>query len=77
MNISVIGTGYVGAVTGACFAELGHQIVFVGRNQKKLDLINEGKSPIFEPQLDQLLKKNQVRITTSTFPDKVSPEVVL
>ncbi len=72
MKISVIGTGYVGAVTGACFAELGHQIVFVGRNQKKLDLINEGKSPIFEPQLDQLLKKNQVRITTTTdLPDAI------
>ena len=65
MKISVIGTGYVGAVTGACLAELGHQIVFVGRDKKKLDLIHSGKSPIFEPQLDQLLEKNKKRITTT------------
>ena len=66
LNISVIGTGYVGAVTGACLAELGHQVVFVGREQKKLDIINSGKSPIFEPGLDQLLERNRERITTTT-----------
>ena len=65
VKISIIGTGYVGAVTGACLAKLGHQIIFVGRNQKKLDLINSGKSPIFEEGLDQLLQKNQKRITTT------------
>jgi len=52
-------------VTGACLADLGHQIVFVGRDQKKLDLINSGKSPIFEQGLDQLLQNNQERITTT------------
>ena len=65
MKISIIGTGYVGAVTGACLAELGHQIVFVGRDTKKLDLIHSGKSPIYEPGLDQLLEKNLPRITTT------------
>jgi UDPglucose 6-dehydrogenase len=65
VKISIIGVGYVGAVTGACLAELGHQIIFVGRNQNKLDLINSGKSPIFEQGLDQLLEKNQDRITTT------------
>jgi UDPglucose 6-dehydrogenase len=65
LKISVIGIGYVGAVTGACLAELGHQIIFVGRDQNKLDLINSGKSPIFEQGLDQLLQKNQKRITTT------------
>ena len=65
MKISIIGTGYVGAVTGTCLAELGHQIVFVGRDTKKLDLINSGKSPIYEPGLDQLLEKNLPRITTT------------
>ena len=65
MRISVIGMGYVGAVTGTCLAELWHQIVFVGRDHKKLDLINSGKSPIFEPQLDQLLEKKQKRIKTT------------
>lgn len=66
MNISIIGTGYVGSVTGICLAEMGHHIIFIGRNQKKLDLIKSGKSPIFEPQLDQLLKKNREKITTTT-----------
>jgi UDPglucose 6-dehydrogenase len=65
LNISVIGTGYVGAVTGACLAELGHRIIFVGRDRKKLDLIDSGKSPIFEPGLDGLLRKNKDRITTT------------
>jgi len=66
MRISVIGTGYVGSVTGACFAEMGHQITFVGRDKKKLDAIRSGKSPIFEPHLEDLLKKNRKRISTTT-----------
>jgi UDPglucose 6-dehydrogenase len=66
LKITVIGTGYVGAVTGACLAELGHTILFVGRDQKKLALIDSGKSPIFEEGLDQLLEKNLERITTTT-----------
>jgi UDPglucose 6-dehydrogenase len=65
MSISVIGTGYVGAVTGACLAELGHQVIFVGRDRKKLDMISSGRSPIFEPGLDQLLQRNHERITTT------------
>jgi len=72
MKISIIGTGYVGAVTGTCLAELGHQIVFVGRDIKKLDLINSGKSPIYEPGLDQLLENNLSRITTTIdLPDAI------
>ena len=66
LKITVIGTGYVGAVTGGCLAELGHTIRFVGRDQKKLDMINSGKSPIFELGLDQLLEKNRKRISTTT-----------
>jgi UDPglucose 6-dehydrogenase len=66
VSISVIGTGYVGAVTGACLAELGHRIVFVGRDRKKLDRIDSGKSPIFEQGLDELLAKNRERIRTTT-----------
>lgn len=66
MKICVIGTGYIGSVTGACFAEMDHRIVFVGRSQKKLDLIKSGKSPIFEPGLDELLLKNKDSIEIST-----------
>ena len=72
MKISIIGTGYVGAVTGACLAELGHDIVFVGRDTKKLVLIQSGKSPIYEPGLDALLEKNIPRITTTVdLPDAI------
>lgn len=66
LSIAVIGTGYVGAVTGGCLAELGHTIRFVGRDQKKLDMLNSGRSPIFEQGLDELLKKNQKSISTTT-----------
>jgi len=72
MKISIIGTGYVGTVTGTCLAELGHQIVFVVRDSKKRDLIHSGKSPIYEPGLDQLLEKNLPRITTTIdLPDAI------
>jgi UDPglucose 6-dehydrogenase len=66
MKISIIGAGYVGCVTGVCFAELGHQIYFVDVDQTKLNAINSGKSPFFEPDLDDLLVKNRKKITTTT-----------
>ena len=66
MDISIIGTGYIGSVTGACLAEMGHNIIFVGRDARKLEVIQSGKSPIFEPGLDQLLLKNNKRISTTT-----------
>jgi UDPglucose 6-dehydrogenase len=65
LHISIIGTGYIGSVTGACLAEMGHEILFVGRDTQKLDLIKSGKSPIFEPGLDQLLRENLKRISTT------------
>ena len=53
-------------MTGVCFAEMGHQICFVDIDQTKLHAINSGKSPIFEPDLDDLLVKNRKTITTTT-----------
>ena len=58
MKISIIGTGYVGLVTGVCFAEKGHDVVCVDVDQRKVDLINAGTSPIFERGLEDLLRKN-------------------
>lgn len=58
MKISIIGTGYVGLVTGVCFAEKGHDVVCVDVDQKKVDLINAGTPPIFERGLEDLLRKN-------------------
>ncbi len=66
MKISIIGTGYVGSVTGVCLADMGHHIHFVDIDQIKLDAINSAKSPVFEPDLDDLLLKNRTRITTTT-----------
>ena len=57
MKISVIGTGYVGLVTGATLADLGNQVVCLDILEEKITILNSGKSPIYEPGLDELLKK--------------------
>ncbi len=57
MNITVIGGGYVGLVSGACFAHLGHKVLIVEKVKEKLELLKEGKSPIYEPGLDELLRE--------------------
>jgi len=58
MRISVIGTGYVGLVSGACFAEIGHDCVCVDVDQSKVDRINRGEAPIHENGLDELLQRH-------------------
>ncbi len=58
MKVSVIGTGYVGLVSGTCFAEIGHQVTCIDIDQRKIDMLNDGHSPIYEPGLDELIKRN-------------------
>jgi UDPglucose 6-dehydrogenase len=58
MKVSILGTGYVGLVTGACLAEKGHQVVCIDVDPSKVDRINRGEPPIFEHGLEELLKKN-------------------
>ena len=58
MNICVIGSGYVGLVAAACFAEHGNQVVGVDINEDKIDKLNKGECPIYEPGLSDLLIRN-------------------
>ena len=58
MKISVIGSGYVGLVSGACFTEFGHSVICADLDQSKIDALNESLIPIYEPGLDQIVKRN-------------------
>ena len=59
MKLCMIGTGYVGLVSGVCFADLGNDVVCVDKDEKKIKKLNQGNSPIYEPGLDELIKKNR------------------
>ncbi len=58
MKIAMIGTGYVGLVSGVCFSDFGHEVVCVDKDPNKIDKLNAGEVPIYEPGLDQLMAKN-------------------
>lgn len=68
MNIAIIGTGYVGLVSGTCFAETGNNVVCIDINEEKINQLRRGETPIYEPGLDVLLERNikEQRITFTT-----------
>ncbi|MCM3666359.1 UDP-glucose/GDP-mannose dehydrogenase family protein [Mesobacillus subterraneus] len=58
MKVAILGTGYVGLSTGVCLAEIGHEVVCIDVDERKIDTLKQGKSPIYEPGLEELLSKN-------------------
>ena len=80
MTIAIIGTGYVGLVTGACFAEVGHTVVCVDADAAKVALLKSGGIPIFEPGLEDLVRRNvaagRLSFTASTAEGIASSQVI-
>ena len=58
MKICMIGTGYVGLVSGACFADLGNNVFCVDKDLDKIQMLNDGQIPIYEPGLNEIVQKN-------------------
>lgn len=80
MNITIIGTGYVGLTSGACFAEVGHHVTCVDNNPEKVDMLLRGEIPIYEPGLADLVKANveagRLKFTLSTDEGVKSGDVI-
>ena len=58
MKLCMIGTGYVGLVSGVCFSDLGNKVYCVDKDKKKIDNLIKGQIPIYEPGLEEILKRN-------------------
>lgn len=71
MKIAIVGTGYVGLVTGTCFAEVGMNVTCIDIDQNKIDNLHKGILPIYEPGLDEMVSRN-VGKKTFTFFNKFS-----
>lgn len=63
MKILVAGTGYVGLVTAVCLSEVGHRVICIDVNEEKINMLNRGESPIYEPGLEELMMKNRSLLT--------------
>jgi UDPglucose 6-dehydrogenase len=70
MDIAIIGSGYVGLVTGACFADVGHSVICVDNDRRKIENLQIGVIPLYEPGLEEVVHRNvsanRLRFTTST-----------
>src|SRR5437667_12360949 len=58
MDISIIGSGYVGLVTGACFADVGHNVICVDNDEGKIKTLQAGRIPVYEPGLEEIVHRN-------------------
>ena len=81
MHVAVVGLGYVGAVTSACLADMGHTVVGVDVDHQKVDEIEAGRSPIVEPRLEELVasgrKTERLRVTTDLSRALTSCDIVM
>ena len=64
MKVSIIGTGYVGLVTGACLADMGNDVLCLDVDEGKIARLNRGEIPIFEPGLESIVKSNAASVET-------------
>ena len=80
MNLSIIGSGYVGLVTGACFADVGHNVICVDNDESKVESLQHGKVPIYEPGLEEIVHRNvtaqRLRFTSSIREGVENAEVI-
>ena len=80
MKICVIGTGYVGLVAGTCFAETGNDVICMDVNEEKIAQLQKGKVPIYEPGLDELIRRNvaEERLSfTTDLPSAVESSLIV
>ena len=76
MKLVIVGTGYVGLVTGACFAEFGYETVCVDNEKSKIEKLNTGKCPFFEPGMDDLLFKHLKKTKLLTFSNSLNDSMI-
>ena len=80
MRIVIVGTGYVGLVTGTCFAEMGNNVICVDTNAQKIEMLQNGKIPIYEPGLEGMVIRNmeagELKFSTSLATSLAKAQVV-
>ena len=80
MKLCMIGTGYVGLVSGVCFSDVGNIVYCVDKDKSKIDSLNKGIVPIYEPGLEEILKKNQKQnrliFTTNLKKDVINSDII-
>jgi len=75
MKLAIIGTGYVGLITGACFAEFGYQTVCIDKNENRVDDLNNSKCPFYEPGIEDLLDKHLNKTKLLSFSNSLSASI--